>query len=355
MKYTAIILALLVAVGMAFADQVTESRNDVGPKVSHSQGSNPVTVKTGGETIATATVIPSLPYSDMASTCTAVNNYDEICPYGPATSPDVVYSYSPGASQVVTISLCNSYYDTKLFVYKDSYTPGAPYACNDDGCSGPNYPYAYLSTVTITTDPGHVYYIVVDGYGGACGTYIMDVTSPVTCSVTCPPGAQLENEPVCYDNYVDSWNGGCNSNPGLYAPLPGGWRQHGDHLRRERNLPVQRVQLPRHRLVHLLRDRRPHDRDGLRGLPRAVDLHLRTDCLYPTYNYVTSSPYLAASLSYTVGSGSYAWIWVGPSSFYGVACGSDYVLSMDGIARGVDCGPDATENTSWGAIKSLYR
>jgi len=338
MKYTAIIVALLVAVGMAFADQVTDNRNDAGPKVAHGQGSNPVTVRTGGETIATATPIATLPYSDVASTCGAINNYDEICPYGPATSPDVVYSYSPTVAEVLTVQLCDSYYDTKLFVYQDSYTPGVPYACNDDGCAGPNYPYAWLSTVTISVTPGHTYYFVVDGYGGGCGTYVLLVEPLVTCDITCPPGlssrtSRTATTATSIAGTVAATRLRTSSSP--FARRPARRRPSAARAARTCTLATATATPT----GSLLRDRRPHDHDGLCRLPRAADLIYGTDCLYPTYNYTTAAPYVEASLSYVVGSGSYAWIWVGPSSFYGIPCGSNYLLTMDGIGTGPDCPP----------------
>ena len=44
---------------------------------------------------------------------------------------------------------------------------------------------------------GHTYYIVVDGYGGDMGNYILDVTQvdcPTACVVECPPDGIDEGE-----------------------------------------------------------------------------------------------------------------------------------------------------------------
>ncbi len=32
----------------------------------------------------------------------------------------------------VSVSLCDSYYDTKIYLYEDEWTPGFPLGCNDD-------------------------------------------------------------------------------------------------------------------------------------------------------------------------------------------------------------------------------
>ncbi len=47
--------------------------------------------------------------------------------------------------------------------------------------------------------------------------YIAELRSP--CDLTCDPGATPENEPDCFDGYVDTTNGGCNSDPNVFAPI----------------------------------------------------------------------------------------------------------------------------------------
>jgi len=136
-------------------------------------------VDVGGDVIGSCAVITSLPYGDTGNTCQYNNDYDEACPYTGSTSPDVVYCFTPTANICVDISLCNTgtNYDTKLYVYEGSYTPGYPFACNDDYCPG------WISELhQLQLDAGTVYYIVVDGYGGDCGDYHMTVIQ-----VDCPP------------------------------------------------------------------------------------------------------------------------------------------------------------------------
>ena len=145
--------------------------------------------RVGGETIETATVIASLPYGDVDDTCAFANDYDEVCPYSGSLAGDAVYAYTPvvGNNNIVTITTCNgTAYDSKLFVYQDMATPGAPYACNDDECA--NYE-AEIANLYLA--PGHTYYIVVDGWSSGCGTYVLDVTG--------------DDPPVAAD--ADSWGG----------------------------------------------------------------------------------------------------------------------------------------------------
>jgi len=149
----------------------------------HDEGS-----RAGGEDIATAVVISALPFNDTGNTCGNLDDYDEVCPYDGSTSPDVVYVYSPSINEVVDITLCNgSGYDTKLFVYENSHTPGIPFACNDDTCPGN---VSALPGLNLTG--GNSYYLVVDGYGGGCGDYVIDVTAQVPP----PPGD------ICTDPYI---------------------------------------------------------------------------------------------------------------------------------------------------------
>ena len=150
----------------------------------------------GGEDCATATVIPGLPYTDTGTTAGYNHDYDEVCPYGGSTAPDVVYSYTPTVDESILVDLCESGYDTKVYVYEDDCIPGTFIACNDDACSNSaGQPYrSYLECFDVFA--GHTYYIVVDGYGGASGTYdlIVDTCVPPV-RPECPPDSLFSQRP----------------------------------------------------------------------------------------------------------------------------------------------------------------
>ena len=61
-------------------------------------------LRDGGDTCASATVIPSLPYTDTGTTVGKANNYDSGivtgCPYGGSTAPDAVYKFTPAADPI---------------------------------------------------------------------------------------------------------------------------------------------------------------------------------------------------------------------------------------------------------------
>ena len=170
---------------------------------------NPGT-KQGGDTYATAFVIPGLPFYDTGTTVGYNNDYDEVCPYTGSTAPDVVYVYNAASTVTVNIDLCDSGYDTKVYVYQDAITPGAPYACNDDNCPG------YRSLIEqLVLNGGHQYIIVIDGYGSSSGAYDLKLEEYVPPPpFQCPPSAGQEPE-----NCGDDTDGGCNSTPPEFATI----------------------------------------------------------------------------------------------------------------------------------------
>jgi hypothetical protein len=99
--------------------------------------------------------------------------------YGLYFLNDVWFLWPAGCAGEVTVSLCESDYDTRLAVYEADECPGALVACNDDACGY----LGYRSEVTFTTGPGAQFLIRVGGYSGT-GTGLMELTcEPV---VSCP-------------------------------------------------------------------------------------------------------------------------------------------------------------------------
>jgi hypothetical protein len=147
---------------------VTNNSRDTGDDIS-----DPfiLTIPESGDTLITG------------STVGFTNDYDAVCPYSGSTSPDVVYKLVLADSiNGLVIDLCESYYDSKVYMYlEDSLATGdtTNIACNDDYCTA-SHGQSWTSYIEI----GHqlfggvsagTYYIVIDGYGGASGEYLMDV------------------------------------------------------------------------------------------------------------------------------------------------------------------------------------
>lgn len=119
----------------------------------------------GGDLASSATVIPSLPYSDSGTT---VGYGSEV---GNA-APDVFYSLTLGATDVVTVSLCATAvsWDSYLRIYRNvGGTVGTQVASNDDSCG-------LLSQITSQTLSAGSYFIVVEGYSANSGAYTLNVS-----------------------------------------------------------------------------------------------------------------------------------------------------------------------------------
>jgi hypothetical protein len=312
-----VVIALCLA-GAAFAATgPTGNKWDTStPKGLGDGASNP---RTGGDTIETATVIPSLPYSDTGATCGFVQNYTD-CVYN-AGAPDVVYAYTPAANGAMNVSLCGSGYDTALWVYAGGV--GNTVGCNDDFCGLQSE----IDQINITA--GVTYYIVISGYSTACGSYILNVTPVQPCDVVCPAGSQMEGEPACYDGYVDNYNGGCNST---------GWTVvNGDA---NGNADVCGLSGTYIYNGGSYRDTDWYDCVGGGGTASmAVEAEFAlqiifiygTDCNNLLYDYTTAPMCVTATLSRTVASGVHFWPWVGASVFSNVPCTSAYWMHLTGI------------------------
>jgi hypothetical protein len=174
-------------------------------------------VKQGGDTILSATVIPGLPYSDSGNTALFNDDYDEVCGGDTSNSPDVVYSFTPGSDMSITVDFCGSDYDTKTFIYDDGLNL---IACNEDAYGVGDPCGSYVSEIEgAPLTGGTTYYIVVDGWGGEFGNYMINVTDFEECFLTCHPDAVPEGEPTIHDGYVDLYNTGCNVDPPIVQTI----------------------------------------------------------------------------------------------------------------------------------------
>jgi hypothetical protein len=298
----------------------------------------------GGEDIGTAVVIPALPYTDGGNTCGFLDDYDEACPYTGSLAPDVVYSYSPAVDETINIDTCSSAYDTKLYVYENA--AGNLIACNDDSCPG------FMSELFgVPVTAGNTYYIVVDGWSGACGDYVLDVVPDVPCVIECPPGSVLEGEPVCGTDYNDVFNGGCNSIPPVFSSIPcspdgavtvcgeyGGFLFNGLSYR----------------------DTDWYFIDGeINDSGVTICVSGQYDTLTGYLDPVCPATFFIESASigpcdtacFNLPAGDW-YFFVGTAGFGpNLPCGAAYTMTLDGYT----CPPVSVENASWGEIKALHR
>jgi hypothetical protein len=125
-------------------------------------------VRQGGDTLASATPITSLPFVGSGTTEGYANDYDIGCPTTGSDSPDVVYSFTRPEYGTLTIDFCGSDYDTKIYVMS---AEGQIFDCNDDHYSGGDCGPNTSRIDNLWLPPGGTYYLVVDGAGGAAGHY----------------------------------------------------------------------------------------------------------------------------------------------------------------------------------------
>lgn len=280
----------------------------------------------GGDTVEDPFVVPALPFLAEGSTCGFTHDYDHACPYEGSTAPDAVYRYTCGEEMSVDIDLCDSSYDTKVYVFEDAV--GQVIACNDDYCS-------YQSLLSdVPFQGGHDYYIVVDGYGQSCGNYLLAVRPHELCMVYCYQGSIHENEPPCRDDYEDNFNGGCCCYELSWTVIPpsterievcgesGNYLYDGGLEYRDSDwyeIDVQQTgeitwcctaEFPV--TIILI--------DGREGCANFVLLE-----------YAQAEPCQEACITRLLEPGIY-WPWVGPSVFSGVPCPSTYRMTFDGYA-----------------------
>ena len=350
MRRTALLVTILLCCTACYAfasvpDQLTTDR---APQPKGLSETPQAITLVGGDTFATATVIGALPYSDGGSTCNFLNDYNPPCV--PSTARDVVYSFTPSADACLDISLCGSSYDTEIVVYQNNV--GTPVACQDDSpdCGLQSH----LPPLNVTA--GNTYYIVIDGFGSACGTYSLNVIEcppPPVCD-PCPAGAQLEGEPTCFDGYIDNTNGGCNSTPTVYTQIPCDDRTHyvcGTYGTfnaggtRDTDWYRMTVTAPTTITATVVGE-------GVSGSAIAI-LDANADPCNPINilcgDFNPSAACVPRTCSANVGPGSYI---IFTASFFGdgTPCGADYVLAIEGNA----C-PTPTAASSWGKVKKIYR
>lgn len=150
-----------------------------------------------GDVIEAAYPIEGVPFEDFGTTIGFTNDYDEgggvfDCPYSGSLSPDVVYEFDAGPGDY-HFDICDSDYDTKIYVYDDSMTL---LNCADDSCSNPaGNP--FRSDLYVSVAARTVLYIVVDGYGSQEGNYHL------TADYGSEPLSQDNEQPYKEDNPED--------------------------------------------------------------------------------------------------------------------------------------------------------
>jgi hypothetical protein len=354
MRYVMALGVVLALTGISVAQDLASQAPLKVPGTYPENVPNPV--RQGGDTIATATVIPGLPYSDSGTTAGYVDDYAGTCLFDNG-APDVVYRIIvPAGTSGITISLCGSTYDTGVYVLDSSL---GQIACNDDYCGLQSQ----LNNVFVT--PGQLYYIIVDGYSSASGHYVLSTNPHTSPVMICPDESNPpEGEPPLVNDYVDNHNGGCNTsqsdppfqnvygaiNPGSDIPTGAavfcgvsGWYLNAGSTFRDTDWFILHKALA------------------------SVPIEITADAEYATYIFELS-PQDCASVAVAQqaiagpgapttmaidGPAGDVWFWVGPTVFTDPDGGPnmyDYGVWFSGLV------PETipTESASWSTVKALY-
>jgi hypothetical protein len=306
----------------------------------------PAIVRQGGDTIADALEIPTLPFTDSGTTTGYSDDYSEMCPYG-LFGPDVVYRLNPAEPMILAVDLCGSSYDTAILVYDQDLEL---LACNDDYYTGPPCG-AYVSYLEVGVPAVEPVFIVVDAYGGDSGAYEIRVDRLLPCELTCPAGAELEGEPPLHDGYVDLHNGGCNTfqvtpiQP-ITQPLfcgTSGWyvNEYGSQAR---DTDWFSVLIPDGGVLEITadaeRDAWLYRIDPLECDPAEVAQEQRIGRCKPGSMTIVGEP------------GQEVWLWVGPVAFWppGDWSGEEFAYVLE-----LNLAPVAVAARTWSAVRELYR
>lgn len=175
-------------------------------------------------------------------------------------------------------------------------------------------------------------------------SYTVDITECGVCDVVCPPGGILEGEPPCGDEYVDNYNGGCNSTPYIFQAI-----NDGDTICGESG-------------TYLFGGSNYRDTDWYElVLTEEKQLTWCAVAEFPVLIFIidgtagcdgviltsgTADPCDTVCIQYTVPAGTY-WMWIGPSVFTGWPCVLEYVAWLDVEEPGEAPPNDLCEDAEW--------
>src|SRR5436309_581439 len=149
---------------------------------------DPAATLPGGGACSSPTVIPA-PGGTFSGTTSGTSSLAGSCGNS-GTSPERVYRWTPAVSGTATIQTCGAgtSFDTVLYLRSGACASGPEVAagCQDRSCADASG-LVRASRITPTVTAGQTYFIVVDGYGGATGTFNLTGTPPPSSTTTTTP------------------------------------------------------------------------------------------------------------------------------------------------------------------------
>ncbi|MBN2541874.1 choice-of-anchor J domain-containing protein, partial [bacterium] len=233
-----------------------------------------------------------------------------------------------------------------------------------DGNAGCDDYFIYADAIAPTCDTLEIKYSLVPGiywllvlpadfYTLPCTleyVAILDCEDP--CLVECPTGSVPEDEPVCGDDYVDNYNGGCNSSPPIFQTISCGDTICGkagtytiDDTINRRDTDWYGITLAEDRVVTWT---------AVAEFPVLIAIiEPITDCdSFEIVSMLSVDQCDTVSLTEFLVAGTY-WFFIAPSVFRGVPCNSNYVATLEcsepcltlcpphGIPEPEPCGDDS--------------
>jgi hypothetical protein len=117
-----------------------------------------------------ATIISSVPYTNMQSTLGATSTGDPLPTCGSGFGSGVWYKYTPPLNGKIDVDTIGSDFDTILAVYSGTCGSLVQVSCDDDGGGG------VTSKTSANVSAGVPAYILAGGYGGAVGNLVLHLT-----------------------------------------------------------------------------------------------------------------------------------------------------------------------------------
>ncbi len=128
----------------------------------------------------------TVPQSYVGSTAGGTDQAAGSCGFN-GGAPDVAHAFTAPATNTYVFDTNGSSYDTRLYAFQGSACSGTSLGCNDDGGDG------NASLLVLELDEGEVVTLVVDGYNGQSGSYMLNVSSPVCGNGTLDPFESCED------------------------------------------------------------------------------------------------------------------------------------------------------------------
>jgi len=242
------------------------------------------------------------------------------------------YEFTPTENSQLTITSCmeGQTVDTRIYVYDACGGTEVAYG-DDEDCEW----YVYASTVSFPVYGGTSYKIFWDPNWDTAPHDFYIETAPL-CEVECPAGAIVSAEPCPTDDYVDTYNGGCNSDPAVFEAISCGETVCGTAATYLFEGSARR-DTDWYELV--LEEPKTVTFSGMAEFPLVLGLLEQTELGIPGCENITGSitpysladPCMEASISVDLPPGTY-YFFVGLQVFEGYECGgfalNDYYVTL---------------------------